>query len=127
MEKIVHLFEVFKTIFLCKFFELGKAIFEVVENSNDLNQFEFEFKLNLTRRHYSRGPLISARPPLLGVAPCARAARSCPSATGRCLLSTAVLGGALSPPVSLPCGLRPGPPSPSPAARMPIKGIIDTA
>jgi hypothetical protein len=49
MEKVVHLFQIFKTMFLFKFFDLRKSIFEVVENSNDLNQFEFE--LNLTRRH----------------------------------------------------------------------------
>jgi hypothetical protein len=67
MEKDVHLFEILKTIFLFKIFELGKAIFEVAENSNDLNRFDFE--LNLTRRHYSRGLLIIAQPPLLGAAP----------------------------------------------------------
>jgi hypothetical protein len=37
MEKVVHLFEIFKTIFLFNLFELRKAIFEAVENSNDLN------------------------------------------------------------------------------------------
>jgi hypothetical protein len=39
MQKVVHLFEIFKMIFLFKNFKLGKAIFEAVENSNDLNQF----------------------------------------------------------------------------------------
>jgi hypothetical protein len=29
MEKVVHLFEIFKTIILLKKFEIGKAIFEV--------------------------------------------------------------------------------------------------
>jgi hypothetical protein len=41
MEKVVHIFDIFKIIFVFKSFELGKTIFEVVENSNDLNQFEF--------------------------------------------------------------------------------------
>jgi hypothetical protein len=31
MEKVVHLFGVFKTIFLFKFFELGKAISDAVK------------------------------------------------------------------------------------------------
>jgi hypothetical protein len=31
MEKVVHLFESFKTIFYIKFFGLGKAIFEYVK------------------------------------------------------------------------------------------------
>jgi hypothetical protein len=80
MEKVVHPFEIFKSILLFKFFDLGKAIFEAVENSNDLNQFELEFKLNLTRRPCSRGSLVSALPPLLGVTP-----RSCtpPACTGQ--------------------------------------------
>jgi hypothetical protein len=49
MEKVVYVFEIIKPIFLFKFFELGKATFEAVKILNDLNQFEFEFKLNLTR------------------------------------------------------------------------------
>jgi hypothetical protein len=49
MQKVVHLFKRFKTIFLFKFFELRKTIFEVVKNFNDLNQFEFDFKINLPR------------------------------------------------------------------------------
>jgi hypothetical protein len=31
MENAVHIFDIFKTIFLFKFFELGKAIFEAVK------------------------------------------------------------------------------------------------
>jgi hypothetical protein len=31
MEKVVHLFERFKTIFYFKFFRLGKAIFRLVK------------------------------------------------------------------------------------------------
>jgi hypothetical protein len=82
MVKVVRLFDIIRTIFLYIFFELGKAILEAIENSNDLNQFEFEFKLNLTRRHYSRGPLVSAQPPLLGAAPRAHAACPRTSDTG---------------------------------------------
>jgi hypothetical protein len=55
MEKVVQSFEIFKTIFLFKFFE-------AVKNLNDLNQFEFDIKLNsiAAARHCSRGPPISA-------------------------------------------------------------------
>jgi hypothetical protein len=110
MEKVVHLFEIFKTIFLFKIFELGKAIFEAVENSNDFNQFEFEFKLNLTRRHYNRGPLVSAQPPLLSVVPRTR----CPPAPIDHGPVPAADRRASPPPLStrlsLPRGLRPGPP-----------------
>jgi hypothetical protein len=49
MEKVFHLFESFKTIFLFKFFELGKAIFKGVKILNDLSHIEFDFELNLTR------------------------------------------------------------------------------
>jgi hypothetical protein len=31
MEKVVHLFEIFKTIFYFKFFRLGKAVFGSVK------------------------------------------------------------------------------------------------
>jgi hypothetical protein len=31
MEKVVQLFEIFKTIFYFKFFELGKAVFGMVK------------------------------------------------------------------------------------------------
>jgi hypothetical protein len=57
MEKVVHLFESFKTIFLFNFFYLGKAIFEVVKNMNDLNWFEFDFELKsiAAARHCGRG------------------------------------------------------------------------
>jgi hypothetical protein len=48
MEKIVHLFEIFKTIYLFKIFELRKSFFEVVKKLNTSNRFEFEFELNLT-------------------------------------------------------------------------------
>jgi hypothetical protein len=37
MEKVVQHFKSFKTIFLFKYFELRKAIFEAVKNLNDLN------------------------------------------------------------------------------------------
>jgi hypothetical protein len=50
MEKVIHLFKIFKTIFLFKFFELRKAIFEAIKNLNDSNRFEFDFELNLTHR-----------------------------------------------------------------------------
>jgi hypothetical protein len=49
MEKVVHLFEIYKTIFLFKFLKHRKAFFEVVKNLNDSNRFQFEFELNLTR------------------------------------------------------------------------------
>jgi hypothetical protein len=62
MEKVVQPFEIFKTIFLFKFFELEKTIFEAVKNLNDLNKFEFDIKLNsiAAARHCSMGPPISA-------------------------------------------------------------------
>jgi hypothetical protein len=48
IEKVVHLFEIFKTIFVFKIFKLRKAFALAVKNLNDSNQFEFEFELNLT-------------------------------------------------------------------------------
>jgi hypothetical protein len=48
MEKVVHLFEIIKTIFLFKIFKFRKAIFEAVKNLNDSNRFEFQFEINLT-------------------------------------------------------------------------------
>jgi hypothetical protein len=104
MEKDVHLFEILKTIFLFKIFELGKAIFEVAENSNDLNRFDFE--LNLTRRHCSRGLLIIAQPPLLGAAPRACTLLTCSHQpwVGVCRRLPS------QPPLSLPHGRHPRPP-----------------
>jgi hypothetical protein len=118
MEKVVHLFEIFKTIFLFNLFELRKAIFEAVENSNDLNQFGFEFELNLTRRHCSRGSLVSARPPLLGAVPCTRA----PPARARRPRAGASHRPSRKAPLSPPIPLfdmdaAPDTPSPSPATR----------
>jgi hypothetical protein len=77
MENIVHLLEMFKTIFLFKIFELGKAIFEMIENTNDLNRFEFEFKLNLTHVTLYPGPARQRlASPARRHAMCMRAARA---------------------------------------------------
>jgi hypothetical protein len=128
MEKVVHLFEIFKTIFLFKIFELGKAIFEAVENSNDFNRFEFEFKLNLTRRHYNRGPLVSAQPPLLSVVP----RTCCPPAPIDHGPVPAADRRASPPPLHPSLSSTRAPPrTPPPLTHLPpaapIKGITDTA
>jgi hypothetical protein len=103
-------------MFLFKFFDLRKAIFEVVENSNDLNQFEFE--LNLTRWHCSQALLVRARPPLLGAVPCARAVLDCARRPQASANRQPPHQAPLSPPISLfHVDATPDPASPSPATR----------
>jgi hypothetical protein len=63
MEKVVHLHEIFKTIFYFKFFELGRVIFGLVKNSNEFkiwNHFD-QFDLDSNRGTVAPGP--TCRPP----------------------------------------------------------------
>jgi hypothetical protein len=61
MEKVVHLFEIFKTIILLKKIRDREGHFLGGQNLNNLNQFEFDFELNLTAaRKCSRGTPVSA-------------------------------------------------------------------
>jgi hypothetical protein len=70
MEKVVHLFEIFKTIFYLKILELMKDIFGPVQILKQfelgLNPFEFEIEshLNRCRRYCGRGPHLSPPGPL---------------------------------------------------------------
>jgi hypothetical protein len=67
VEKVVHLNEVFKTVFYSKVLELGKGIFWVVKVWNKLKSFEFNrfwilflFDSTAAALQCSRGPPVSA-------------------------------------------------------------------
>jgi hypothetical protein len=51
MDKVVHLFESFKTKFYFKIFRLGKVVFALVKIWKVLKSFEFEIYSNRTTRH----------------------------------------------------------------------------
>jgi hypothetical protein len=48
MQKVVHLLEIFKTIFYFNFFELGRVLFELVKNSNEFKILNLKFGITLT-------------------------------------------------------------------------------
>jgi hypothetical protein len=118
MDKVVHLFEIFKTIFYFKFLDLGKAKFgsiKVCKNLNVFKQFEiFKMVQIASPVTVAPGPRVSYPSPLLGAA----RARHPPTPVSHGPVPTADRHASPPPSVLLPhpsiCPPRTPPPSAAP-------------
>jgi hypothetical protein len=76
MDKVVHLFEIFKFIFYYKFIDLGKVKIGSIKIWRNLNVFKpfenFQTVQTAPPNTVAPGPRVSDPSPLLGVAPPAR-------------------------------------------------------